>query len=355
MFVSGGLRGNASPRRTDSRPGIRLRRFSAHRTQPPPAASLCCSAEEDNGVEQRRTAFGRAFGPFDAVVVAWVIALAAITSLGILPLFLYQLDLSTLTFSTPVPIVVGIGIEFTAYAPTLAALLAVWLIPGGGGVRNLLRPVARWRVGLGWYVLALAGPTALFLVGDLLRLTLGLPLPAIWFTFPELASFGFLLGALIAGSFGEEVGWRGLGQPRLQTRYGALTAAVIVGILWSAWHLWPVLAPGGLSTTDASDVVLTFLRLCATAIVYAWLYNSTGGSLLIVMLAHAGHNIAVRLVPLDATLQHGDPVVTLLYCLAATIVVALTGGRWLNRKRTYPTIGSNTEDFRKPEETATNR
>ncbi len=282
-------------------------------------------------MEPRGPTFNPAFAPLDRVVVGWVIGLVAITGLGMLPLYFYQLDLSTLTFSTPVPIVVGIGIELTAYAPTLAALLAVWLIPGGGGVRNLLRPIARWRVGVGWYVIALAGPTGLFLIGDLIRLILGLPLPAIPFTFPELASFGLLVGALIAGSFGEEVGWRGLGQPRLQTRYGALTAAVIVGILWSAWHLWPVLAPGGLGSTEASDVVLTFVRLIAMAIVYAWLYNSTGGSLLIVMLAHAGHNIAVRLVPLDATLQHGDPVVTLLYGLAAAIVVAVTGPRWLNR------------------------
>jgi len=255
-----------------------------------------------------------------------------------LPLFFYQLDLSTLTFSTPMPIVVGIGIELTAYAPTVAALLAVWLVPGGGGVRNLLRPVLRWRVGFGWYVLALAGPTVLFLVGDLLRLVLGLPLPPAWFTFPEFASFGFLVGALIAGSFGEEVGWRGLGQPRLQLRYGALSAAVIVGILWSAWHLWPVLAPGGLNGTNTSDLILTLVRLSATAIVYAWLYNSTGGSLLIVMLAHAGHNIAVRLVPLDATVQHGYPVVTLLYVLAAMTVVALAGPQWLSRKRTYPLV-----------------
>ena len=282
-------------------------------------------------MEPRGPTFNPAFAPLDRVVVGWVIGLVAITGLGMLPLYFYQLDLSTLTFSTPVPIVVGIGIELTAYAPTLAALLAVWLIPGGGGVRNLLRPIARWRVGVGWYVIALAGPTGLFLIGDLIRLILGLPLPAIPFTFPELASFGLLVGALIAGSFGEEVGWRGLGQPRLQTRYGVLTAAVIVGILWSAWHLWPVLAPGGLGSTEASDVVLTFVRLIAMAIVYAWLYNSTGGSLLIVMLAHAGHNIAVRLVPLDATLQHGDPIVTLLYGLAAAIVVAVTGPRWLSR------------------------
>ena len=287
--------------------------------------------EQHGVVEPRGPTFNPAFAPLDRVVVGWVIGLVAITGLGMLPLYFYQLDLSTLTFSTPVPIVVGIGIELTAYAPTLAALLAVWLIPGGGGVRNLLRPIARWRVGVGWYVIALAGPTGLFLIGDLIRLILGLPLPAIPFTFPELASFSLLVGALIAGSFGEEVGWRGLGQPRLQTRFGALTAAVIVGILWSAWHLWPVLAPGGLGSTEASDVVLTFVRLIAMAIVYAWLYNSTGGSLLIVMLAHAGHNIAVRLVPLDATLQHGDPIVTLLYGLAAAIVVALTGPRWLSR------------------------
>ena len=264
----------------------------------------------------------------DTIVVAWIIALFAITALGALPLFFYHLDLSKLSFTSRIPIWVGIGIEVTAYAPTLAALLVVATVPGGGGIRRLLRPIGQWRVNVSWYVLALVGPSALFLVGDVVRLALGLALPPQWLIVPGAATLAFLIGALIAGSFGEEVGWRGLGQPRLQARYGALLAAVMIGAVWSLWHLWPAAAPGGLNLTTWSDGVLTFIRLIATSVVYAWIYNSTGGSLLIVMLAHAGHNLAVRFVPVADSVQHGDPVVTTLYVVAAVIVVVATGGHW---------------------------
>jgi len=266
----------------------------------------------------------------DTVVVFWILALFAITALGALPLFFYRLDLSKLTFSTPIPVVVGIGIEITAYAPTLAALLVVALVPGGGGIGRLVRPVVRWRIGFAWYLLALLGPTVLFLVGDVVRLGLGLTLPPHWLVIPGAAAIAFLVGALIAGSFGEEVGWRGLGQPRLQARYGALWAAVAVGAVWSVWHLWPAVAPGGLNSTTWSDVVLTFVRLIATSIVYAWIFNGTKGSLLIVMLAHAGHNLAARLVPAADSVQHGDPVVATLYIVAAIVVVLATRSRWLS-------------------------
>src|SRR5437899_3747207 len=191
----------------------------------------------------------------DIVVAFWILALFAMTALGALPLFFYRLDLSKLTFSTPIPVLVGIGIEITAYAPTLAALLVVALVPWGGGIGRLLRPVTRWRIGWSWYLLALLGPSVLFVVGDVVRLGLGLALPPHWLIIPGATAIAFLLGALIAGSFGEEVGWRGLGQPRLQARYGSLRAAVAVGAVWSVWHLWPIVAPGGLNGTTWSDVV----------------------------------------------------------------------------------------------------
>ncbi|TMD13908.1 MAG: CPBP family intramembrane metalloprotease [Chloroflexi bacterium] len=209
----------------------------------------------------------------DTVVVAWIIAVFAITALRALPLFFYHLNLSKLSFTSRIPIWVGIGIEVTAYAPTLAALLVVATVPGGGGIRRLLRPIGQWRVNVSWYVLALVGPSALFLVGDVVRLALGLALPPQWLIVPGAATLAFLIGALIAGSFGEEVGWRGLGQPRLQARYGALLAAVMIGAVWSLWHLWPAAAPGGLNLTTWSDGVLTFIRLIATSVVYAWIYN----------------------------------------------------------------------------------
>jgi membrane protease YdiL (CAAX protease family) len=270
------------------------------------------------------------------LVAAWVVALFAITGIGMAPLFFYQLDLSKLTFSSRIPLIVGIGIELTAYAPTLAALTVAGLMLGGGGIRRLMRPVIRWRVGLHWYAIALVGPSLLFLAGDVIRFAVGAALPGTWLAVPSAAAFAFLIGALIAGSFGEEVGWRGVGQRQLQQKYGALWAAVVVGVIWSLWHLWPVAAPGGLGTSTWSEAGLTFVRLIATSVIYAWLFNSTRGSLVIVMLAHAGHNLAVRLVPPADSVQHGDPVVTSLYVAAAVVVVLWAGSRWLSRVHEFP-------------------
>lgn len=270
-----------------------------------------------------------------AMVVLWAACLFAITAVGASPLFFYHVDISKLTFSSRIPPLVGVGIELTAYAPTLAALLVVLAIPGLR-VRDLLRPVVRWRVGVPWYLVALVGPTILFLVGDVIRLAIGAPLPRSWLTLPSLGGFAFLIGALIAGAFGEEVGWRGLGQPELQVRYGAVLAAFAIGVIWSLWHLWPSVAPGGSVSTNWSDVLLAFIRLIPTSVIYAWLLNSTRGSLLIVMLAHAGHNLAVQVVPAASGVQHGDPVVAGLYLVAALIVLVLMGPHWLSQVHEFP-------------------
>ncbi len=278
---------------------------------------------------------GRRGDATDRVVLAWVIGVFAITGLGMLPLYVYRLDLSKLTFSSSVPIVAGIGIELTAYAPTLAALLAVTVMREPRGIRRLLRPVLGWRVAVQWYVIALAGSAVLFLAADLVRALVHAPLPAQWVTFPGAAAMAFLVGALIAGSFGEEVGWRGLGQRRLQSRYGALAAALIVGFIWGLWHLWPVLVPGGLDGTTWLDGVLTVARLMAMSILFAWLFNSAQGSLWIVMLAHAGYNLGIRLVP-SVTGDHADPFVVGVFAVAALVVAVMTGPRWLSRGGVAP-------------------
>lgn len=269
-------------------------------------------------------ATGRRESQSETIVLVWAAFVAIITLLSILPIFIYHVDLSTLSFGSDIPIVVGVGILLTGYAPAFAAILAVRFVPGSGGIRRLLAPALRWRVHPVWYAIAILGPIGLFLVGDLIRTLLSLEVPSAWLVLPSPSALAFLFGALVAGSFGEEVGWRGLAQPRLQQRRGALVAAIVVGLLWSLWHLWPVLTPGGFATTGIAGVVLTFARLTATSVVYAWLLNSTRGSLLVVMLAHAGHNIAAQVVPLPGGTQQVDPVTALLYVAAAVIVMFFT-------------------------------
>jgi len=272
----------------------------------------------------------------DPIVLAWTGCVIGLTGIGVAILWLLGVNLQTLSPTSPNAAAALGAIELTAYAPTLAALLVSGLLPGAGGLRRLLRPVLWWRVGIGWYGLAVIGPIMFVLAADSIHMVRGGAAPEQWLAIPSGFAVAFLIGSLIAGAFGEEVGWRGMAQPRLQTTYGALVAALIVGVLWACWHDWTLIGPGGAAGQTLGGVGLTFVRLAALSILYAWLYNSTGGSLLIVMVAHAGYDFANALVgtPRGTDLS---PIIVATYAIAAVIVVILTGARWLSREHRYPT------------------
>jgi membrane protease YdiL (CAAX protease family) len=264
-------------------------------------------------------------------VFAWGALLFGLTALGIVPFYLFVPDLSKFSGNLPPAelALLGLGVELTAFAPSLAAILVAWLLPGAGGARPLFRQLKRWRIRPIWYVIALLGPIPLLLTGNLIWVALGKP-SVVWFVVPGAYS----IGAVIAGSLGEEFGWRGLAQPRIQQRFGALSAAIVIGILWSTWHLWPLAVPGGAKLFLTSDVLQTYVRLIGTAVIYAWIYNSTGGSLLAVMVAHAGHNIGTSFIPDPPNdPNHLKPLIdAVLYALVAIAVIGASNHRTLTRK-----------------------
>jgi uncharacterized protein len=190
------------------------------------------------------------------------------------PWILYSVGLS----STPI---VGVG-------PFLAALLVLALTEGKSGVMGLLRRMVRWRVGLQWYAVALLLPIVVILAAAALNVfLLGAQRTSSvadlggWSSFLLL----FLLSLLIPGFAGtwEEPGFRGYALPRLQFRYSALIASLILGVLWAFWHL-PFVVTGEQIWIDA------ILFIIEWSIVYTWLFNNAKGSVLIVMLFHAMNN-----------------------------------------------------------------
>jgi membrane protease YdiL (CAAX protease family) len=126
---------------------------------------------------------------------------------------------------------------------------------------------------------------------------------------------------------GEEIGWRGYALPRIQTGRSALVASFILGLLWALWHIPSFLMTNSLhqGTPFLSWMVWLFLM----TIVLTWLYNSTGGSVLIAWLYHTAMNYAAFLTP--ATMR-GMVFTSVLVLVAVVFIVILAGPARLSRK-----------------------
>ena len=137
------------------------------------------------------------------------------------------------------------------------------------------------------------------------------------------------ISTLIGGPLGEEPGWRGFALPRLQARFGAARAALLLGLLWSAWHL-----PLFLTKAWSSTKFPTYL-LIVTALSFSmtFLFNLAGGSVLAAIATHAFFNTVSRwLGGLLANAQIRTDVspelmIGLAGWAAALVLLAVTRGR----------------------------
>jgi membrane protease YdiL (CAAX protease family) len=108
---------------------------------------------------------------------------------------------------------------------------------------------------------------------------------------------------LFLGPLGEELGWRGFLGPVMETRFGIVGSAFVVGLIWALWHgpLWFVDSP----QREIPFLIFTANVLCF-AVIMATLYRVGGGSLVPVVLFHLFINVASGVVAiLGVYANHG--------------------------------------------------
>ncbi|MGZ6142486.1 MAG: CPBP family intramembrane glutamic endopeptidase [Myxococcales bacterium] len=176
------------------------------------------------------------------------------------------------------------------FGPAVAALLVTAAADGRKGVVKLLASCVTF--GGSWRPIALAilGPLALFAAAAAFA---GLPPLADLGVFGGLPEAGVLplWAMLLLAAFGEETGWRGFALPRLQQHRSALSATVLLTFGWAAWHAPAFFVLAGYSEMGAAGTAGFFLALLGGSFVLTWLYNGTGGSVLVVALWHASFNL----------------------------------------------------------------
>lgn len=222
---------------------------------------------------------------------------------------------------------------FVGFGFVFAAVIASAMVDGRKGVVELLARLLIWRVGWLWYALALLGPAVFFLAAIGVHVLLGGAPPDFSQPFVRQLvppSFSLAVAALVFLLFqifvnGEEFGWRGYALPRLQSRYAPLFATLIVGAVASVWHV-----PKYLTIGDPHLLPFWFFMLhtTMTAIFFTWIFNRTKGSLLLVILLHAGNNTGIVMLPImPASINDTRPLIIayVLQIVAAIVLVAFAG------------------------------
>ncbi len=129
------------------------------------------------------------------------------------------------------------------------------------------------------------------------------------------------LFAISAVPFFEELGWRGYAQDLLQKKHSAITASLILGGIWSFWHLPASFIP---STYQAGlgigtlEFWLHFIGIVFLSITISWIYINTNRSILIMVVFHATINLAGEIIKLSET---GEIIYTLCWFSAAIAIL----------------------------------
>src|ERR671911_3155472 len=215
--------------------------------------------------------------------------------------------------------------------PSAVAIVLTAIVLGRGALRTLLARLLIWRVSPFWYLVVFLGPVALVGCVVLLNALMGGPALSLGMTLVGATIF-FAFSVVPGSALGEEIGWRGYVLPRLQSRMSALSAALLIAPLWGLWHLplWLTGEPDRTPTLYTGFLVSAF----ALSIIFTWVYNSTGGSLLMIVLLHATVNLPITLVRDDLGPQATVPVLLYfgLLVVAAIVVVIVAGPKHLSRK-----------------------
>src|SRR5919112_1556425 len=215
--------------------------------------------------------------------------------------------------------------------PSLLAIVLTALLLGRGALRKLLSRLLIWRVNPLWYLVVVLLPAALS--GGMVAFNAFVGGPAISVGVPLLTVVITLAFFIFPGSaLGEEIGWRGYALPRLQSGRSALSASLILGVIWAFYHL-PLFFTGQAFRSPSLLVPFVVSGL-ALSVIITWVYNSTGGSLLLVVLLHAAANLPLTLLlePLGSRAMVPFLLYVGLMVVAGIVVVMVAGFAHLSRK-----------------------
>ncbi|MEO6354799.1 MAG: CPBP family intramembrane glutamic endopeptidase [Oxalobacteraceae bacterium] len=215
-----------------------------------------------------------------------------------------------------------------ALTPTIAAMILSYRENGNSGIRALFHRIFDFRrvKECGWLITAALLFPLLYLLTYYAMRLLSFPVPSVWHPSPTLGAV-FLLFFIAATA--EELGYTAYETDALQSRMSALSASLIIGVLWALWHFPSMIQMG----QSAQLMAWGFFVTIAFRIISIWVYNNAGSSVFAVILMHAVGNTARTGFPGGRSayeLGHGSVAYSIVI-LTALFVVMLWGPKTFSR------------------------
>jgi uncharacterized protein len=181
-----------------------------------------------------------------------------------------------------------------SWMASLSAAIVTGVTEGRGAVRKLFGMFFKFRLPGRWYLAALIPFGLAIVAATLYRVLGGAPSGGVPLTF---AFWAGLVGInFFTGATGEEPGWRGFALPRLLRRYTPLKAGLILGVLWSFWHL-PLWLTSGLTPPDLFLYILYFnVGIISLTLLMVWIFCRTSYSLVPMVIIHFAFNASAQFI-----------------------------------------------------------
>jgi membrane protease YdiL (CAAX protease family) len=187
-----------------------------------------------------------------------------------------------------------------AFAPLLAALTLIASYEGRKGIKSFFGRALDFRIKPVYLVIALGLPLVIHVIAHYLALAVGMDVAKTLFPTeisiaPVIMAIPYFILMLVIGGGQEEFGWRGYAQEPLQEKIGVIPASLLIGVIWGIWHLPLWFMAGDLHS--AYSFLAFVMMTTSISLIYAWLYNSSGKKLIVVLFFHAMNNTAAPLLP----------------------------------------------------------
>ena len=233
----------------------------------------------------------------------------------------------------------GLGLVLLAVTgPMVTGIAFTYLTRDKAGRRDYWKRVIDFkRIPARWYLVIFLFVPALNSLAALLDVMTG-GSGATWgeaalnfISDPSSIILSILFASLIP--FIEELGWRGYVLDRLQENRSALASSLILGVVWSVWHLPTFFIRGSYQAGLGVGTLAFWLFMIGIVplnLPFTWIYNNTGRSTLAVILFHSMVNFTGELIALT---ERADTLSILLWFVTAIGIAVSWGAKSLTREK----------------------